>query len=116
MSDARLGARSPSATSNLSGKDDLRQIAIFLIGVSVVGGLSLVLWSATFADLKIALSTIGIGILITGSAALAGGLLGLLFGIPKSIADPAAVQSPALAGDQGVGSSAAPAARSSDSS
>jgi len=99
---------------------------MFLTGASVVGGLSLTLWSATFGDLKTALSTIGVGILITGSAALAGGLLGLLFGIPKSISDPAAVPSPASlppprqsaspAADEGAESSAASASRLSGSS
>jgi hypothetical protein len=114
-----------SATTNLSGRD-LRRVLVFLTGVSVAGGLSLASWSATLGDWKAALSTVGIGILISGSAALAGGLLGLLFGIPKSNSDPAAVQNPAppppprqpssLAAGEGAGSSAAPAARSSDSS
>jgi hypothetical protein len=59
-----------------------------LVGVAALG-----LWSYSRADLWA--STFALGLFLMGGAALVGGVVGLLFGIPKSVADLAVAPAPA---------------------
>jgi hypothetical protein len=65
---------------------DLRRTAWFLGSTALIGILALALWSFSRADLWA--STFALGLFLMGGAALVGGVVGLLFGIPKSVSDP----------------------------
>jgi hypothetical protein len=81
---------SPNAkTEEKTTGNDLRNTSIFLGGVAVVGLLALLIWAQGW-------SAFAFRLLIMGGAGLVGGVFGLLFGIPKSVSDPASVpQAPA---------------------
>jgi hypothetical protein len=68
---------------------DLRRTALFLGSTALIGIAALGLWSYSRTDLWA--STFALGLFLMGGAALVGGVVGLLFGIPKSVADPAVV-------------------------
>jgi hypothetical protein len=72
---------------------DLRRTGLFLGSTALVGVAALGLWSFSRADLWA--STFALGLFLMGGAALVGGVVGLLFGIPKSVADPATTPAPA---------------------
>jgi hypothetical protein len=72
--------------------NDLRNTSLFLGGVAVVGILALSLWASARTGKWP--SEFAFGLLIMGSAGLVGGVIGLLFGIPKSISDPSSAASP----------------------
>jgi hypothetical protein len=66
---------------------DLRKTTIFLIGLAAFGTSVIIIWGVTRAGPAIAL-----GLLLLGGSGLVGGVLGLLFGIPKSVSDPDALR------------------------
>lgn len=66
---------------------DLKRTSIFLGILTGIGFTALFVWAFARADEK--LLAFSLGLLIFGGAALVGGVLGLLFGIPKSVSDPA---------------------------
>lgn len=85
-----------------------------LAGVTLLAGcVALFIWAIAAApDIPKILNLLGLGTLLLGGATLVGGVFGLLFGIPKSISDPASA-APARTrdndekqpGDNGRGSS-----------
>jgi hypothetical protein len=70
---------------------DLIVTAIIVAVTLLIGLVALVLWTASAAPAGKGVATSGLGMLLFGGAILAGGVLGLLFGIPKSVSDPASV-------------------------
>jgi hypothetical protein len=66
---------------------DLRSTAIFLTGLAAFGTTAIIIWGVTRAG-----SAIALGLLLLGGSGLVGGVLGLLFGIPKSVSDPVALR------------------------
>jgi hypothetical protein len=76
---------------------DLHYTIIFLGGVAAVGTIGLALWAASRSSG--AMSAFAFGYMILGGASLVGGVLGLLFGIPKSVSDPASAGQPPTSGN-----------------
>jgi len=66
----------------------IRSTIAFLTVLALIGVVALLLW-AGFRPAGGRVSAFALGVFILGSAALVGGVLGLLFGIPKSVSDPA---------------------------
>jgi hypothetical protein len=80
-------ARSRTALAKQDEKttdNDLRNTSIFLGGLAIVGVAALMAWAGRT-------QAFAFGLLVMGGAGLVGGILGLLFGIPKSVSDPASV-------------------------
>src|SRR5215467_6911739 len=75
---------------------DLRRTALFVALTMLIGVIALFIWASAQANDKKIFSSnvVGLGLLLLGGAALIGGVLGLLFGIPKSVSDPAATAPP----------------------
>ncbi len=71
-----------------SNDTDLRRTSIFLGGAAFAGYFGLLVWSPTWP-------AFAVGVLILSGAGLVGGVLGLLFGIPKSVSDPGVLTSQA---------------------
>ncbi len=81
---------------------DLRRTSFFLGSIAAIGIFGLSVWAYT-RNTDARLLAFSLGLLLSGGAALVGGVLGLLFGIPKSVSDP--TPAPPTAGN--AGSSAA---------
>jgi len=81
---------------------DLQLTGWFALGTMVGGFIALFIWAAALASDKSTFSVraLGLGFFLLGSAALVGGFLGLLFGIPKSVSDPAPMPIPPPAGNK----------------
>ena len=75
-----------------TANSDLRNTTYFLSGLAAFGFVVVVIWGATRSH---PFAVIAQGLLLLGGAGLVGGVLGLLFGIPKSKSDPAATRPPA---------------------
>lgn len=71
--------------SNRKSNKDVWYTCLFLVGLALVGVAGVTFWSIAEGSLRAFAS----GWLVLSGAALVGGILGLLFGIPKSISDPA---------------------------
>jgi hypothetical protein len=93
------GGPGPAATNN-----DLRRTSVFLGGVGFCGVLALGLWSCSLKTGG--LTAFAFGLLLMAGTGLVGGIIGLLFGIPKSVSDPSSGLPPADTGNStaaGVG-------------
>jgi hypothetical protein len=92
---------------------DIRRTSPLLGGLALVGAGTLFVWAENRPAGGV-LAAFSLGLLILGSAALVGGVFGLLFGIPKSVSDPAAAlarqSSTEGGGDAGSAAAAAPRA------
>src|ERR1700677_2698197 len=78
-----------SSKDKYATNTDLLRTSVFLGGVGLVGVFSLLLWS--FSLRSGSLTGFAFGMLLMAGAALVGGVMGLLFGIPKSVSDPFSV-------------------------
>jgi hypothetical protein len=91
----QIATLTKNSTSKVPTVDsDLRRTTWFLVSMGVIGVGALVLWATSRTPSGAAGSTFALGLLLLGGAALVGGVLGLLFGIPKSVSDPVSVMPP----------------------
>ncbi len=80
----------PDAGKEPTVDTDLRRTTIFLVSMAIIGIAALVCWAASRNTVEAKFESIALGVFLIGGSALVGGVLGLLFGIPKSVSDPEA--------------------------
>ncbi len=82
---ANLVANIKSSEGSHATNTDLWRTSVFLAGVGLCGAISLALWSLSLKSGG--LTGFAFGLLLMAGAGLVGGVIGLLFGIPKSVSE-----------------------------